>query len=221
MKTSRLFTLVELLVVIAIIAILASMLLPALGKAREKAHSVNCMANLKQLNQAMLLYLDENDGTYPLSSYHPRWALKILPYCGEAKQVFYCSRDGRTESDWGTDARYISYGMNHYGISGGNGSPSPHTGLITGPYTTALSQIRNPSNTLVFCGAARVDTGLGYYLAIPTVTSFSVWDRHGGFCNVAHADGHVRAYTMAAVRTPDRTGNTPTINNYSLWSPYY
>jgi prepilin-type N-terminal cleavage/methylation domain-containing protein len=95
---NRGFTLIELLVVIAIIAILASMILPALARSKVKAQQITCLNNLKQIGLYMQFYTDDNRETFPghrgqqptLGTVNDWWGNYLLPYGRMNTNLFHC-----------------------------------------------------------------------------------------------------------------------------------
>ena len=99
------FTLVELLVVIAIIAILAGLLLPALGLAKEKGKTVDCLNHLRQLGLATVMYADDNKGRVPLqfpTEPHKTWGSELSTNQNlKSYNLFVCaSYPPRVFKDW-------------------------------------------------------------------------------------------------------------------------
>jgi prepilin-type N-terminal cleavage/methylation domain-containing protein/prepilin-type processing-associated H-X9-DG protein len=210
------FTLIELLVVIAIIAILAAILFPVFAKAREKARQSSCLSNVKQINTAVLGYVQDNDERMPSSWYGPgvspgayQYPQAVAPYI-KNWQIFLCPSDsGRTiVTNSGAAGSSLSYAFStaYYGGSNVAGVSA------NGPAGKALAQIEDPSGTVIlgdYTGSHEM--GWQWIANNPDMNNF-LPKRHNDGVNVAFVDGHAKWYM------PSSLSNKNANSVLTMWS---
>ena len=217
-RHKRGFTLIELLVVIAIIAILASMLLPALNSARDKGRQAVCMSNLKQISQATAFYTDENESFFPQAGARPFSNLiyfcgYLVPYlrgdsCGASwvdNSPFVCPSTEYTDpliggavGTWETIACVdstifvaISYGYNsnrNAMKSIGGRTDHGHPAVIITP-SYKESRLTNPSKIVISTDCVDLNAG-GPYFSYDTLPNDGALNK----VDLRHSDGAVALF---------------------------
>lgn len=238
------FTLIELLVVIAIIAILAAILFPVFGRARENARKSSCQSNLKQLGLGIQQYAQDYDETYPASYVwtgaawaSPRltWKAMIEPYV-KSTQVYSCPSNRQNQQSDGSPSpltnaifprSYAAVGESNSsaGQDFGNGSSGNGAAMPGDSAGVRLSRFTNTAQTIMVVDSGH-PTGNG------TQSDTVLWGGcsgsdpinvfgHMGRPNMLFADGHVKSMKLEQTVAPVNLwslNNTPMNTSGSLTS---
>lgn len=235
------FTLIELLVVIAIIAVLAAILFPVFASAREKARSITCLSNTKQLGLAVALYAEDNDDSFPtcsmvMSGMPPvaSWIDIVQPYT-KSKLIQRCPSDASANWSSTTSPRVTSYGYNAYfdpfhGPYGDMMSPRPFTmaGIARTSECVVASELAETNSMtaaaisdddfepMYWGNPSRVSMGMGsnttWDMAANLPTTIAL-SRHQGSPNYVFADGHAKSQHFAQTWL-QKAGSSPTVDWY-------